>query len=389
MLFPYVSFSHVITPNFIQPDTKFFAGIPQFTRFDNRPLVNMVEKYYWDSNRNPIATDYLKGEPRLLLVSVDILDATSAVTFDSYICQTQYPKGETEKRKNEGDGYLRRENQEQERQEQRRRRRRRQQEQERLIEYPYGITMDHVRASMSPHTVIDYPKFEDIRNQEIRYFWDGAYLSNTPLRELLHTHRHYWHNVIKVEHVPHLEVYIINLYPTVEMNQTNLPQDADTIQDREIDIRFHDRTRYDVKVAEIVSDYLILHGQLKNLAIKCINTLAEDDKEQAIAMQNRFEKEYNKILDETKPHSKGRREEVELERSLVINTKKNIEGSRTYRDLIMGRFDVSKVVYVNRHDDGQTIFGKAAEFSRETMEILKDQGYKDASLAFDFGMNDR
>jgi predicted acylesterase/phospholipase RssA len=248
--------------------------------------------------------------------------------------------------------------------------------------------MDHVRASMSPHTVIDYPKFEDIRNQEIRYFWDGAYLSNTPLRELLHTHRHYWHNVMKVEHVPHLEVYIINLYPTVEMNQTNLPHDADTIQDREMDIRFHDRTRYDVKVAEIVSDYLILHGQLKNLAIKCINRLAEDDKEKAIAMQNRFDKEYNKLLDETKPHSKGRREEVELERSLVINTKKNIEGTRTYRDLIMGRFDVTKVIYVNRRDDGQTIFGKAAEFSRETMENLKDRGYKDASVAFDFAVND-
>lgn len=38
----------------------------------------------------------------------------------------------------------------------------------------------------------------------------------------------------------------------------------------------NDRTRYDVKVAKI-SDYLILHGQLKNLAIKCINALAHDD----------------------------------------------------------------------------------------------------------------
>ena len=100
--------------------------------------------------------------------------------------------------------------------------------------------------------------------------------------------------------------------------------DADTIQDREIDIRFHDRTRYEVKVAEIISDYLILHGQLKNLAIKCISILAEDDKEKAVVMQNRFEKEYSKMLDEMKPHSRGRREEAELDRSLAIKTKKHI-----------------------------------------------------------------
>ena len=44
-------------------------------------------------------------------------------------------------------------------------------------------------------------------------------------------------------------------------------------------------------------------------------------------------------------------------------------------------------MYVNRRDDGQTIFGKAAEFSRETMENLKDQGYADALVAFDFAIN--
>jgi NTE family protein len=372
LLYPYASLAQVITPNFLQPDTKFFAGIPQFTRFDNRPLVNVIEKNYWDSKRYPIATDYLKGEPRLLLVAVDILDATSAVTFDSYLCKTQYPKGEIEERENEeadssyGATY-------------------KQQEQQRLLEYSDGITMEHVRASMSPYTVIDYPKFEDTKNQEIRYFWDGAFLSNTPLRELLHLHRYYWHDVINVEHVPHLEVYIVNLYPTVEKNQIDPPMDADTIQDREIDIRFHDRTRYDVKVAEMISDYLILHGQLKNLAIKCISTIADGDIKKGL--QEKFETEYNKLLEEMKPHSKGRREEAELERSLVLKTKKSIQNSRTYKDLINGRFDVAKVIYVNRRDDGQTIFGKAAEFSRETMENLKEQGYTDAQVAFDFSMN--
>ena len=345
LLYPYASLARIVTPNFIQPDTKFFAGIPPFIRYDNRPLVNVIEKNYWDSKRYPISTDYLKGEPRLLLVSVDILDATSAVTFDSYLRKTQYPKGhDSSYRANQ-----------------------KQQEEQRLIEYSDGITMEHVRASMSPQTVIDYPKFEDIQNQETRYLWDGAFLSNTPLRELLHLHRYYWHDVKKVEHVPHLEVYIINLYPTVERNQIDPPKDADTIQDREIDIRFHDRTRYDVKVAEMISDYLILHGQLKNLAIKCINALADDDIKKDL--RHKFDTEYDKLLDEMKPHSKGRS-----------------GSSRTYRDLVEGRFDVTKVIYVNRLDDGQTIFGKAFEFSRETMENLRVQGYKDAQVAFDFAV---
>jgi NTE family protein len=336
LLYPYASLARIVTPNFIQPDTKFFAGIPQFIRYDNRPLVNVIEKNYWDSKRYPISTDYLKGEPRLLLVSVDILDATSAVTFDSYLRKTQYPKGKIDERENKEDDSSYRANQ-------------KQQEEQRLIEYSDGITMEHVRASMSPHTVIDYPKFEDIQNQETRYLWDGAFLSNTPLRELLHLHRYYWHDVKKVKHVPHLEVYIINLYPTVERNQIDPPKDADTIQDREIDIRFHDRTRYDVKVAEMISDYLILHGQLKNLAIN----------------KGATKKEIDEILNKQSKssHRTGKR--------------------RTYRDLIEGRFDVTNVIYVNRLDDGQTIFGKAFEFSRETMENLRAQGYKDAQVAFD------
>jgi NTE family protein len=371
LLYPYASLAQIITPNFIQPDTKFFAGIPPFIRYDNRPLDYVIEKNYWDFKRYPISTDYLKGEPRLLLVSIDILDATSAVTFDSYLRKTEYPKGEIDERENKEDGSRYRVN-------------KKQQEQQRLIEYSDGITMEHVRASMSPHTVFDYPKFEDTQNQETRYFWDGAFLSNTPLRELLHLHRYYWHEK-KVEHVPHLEVYIINLYPTVERNQIDPPKDADTIQDREIDIRFHDRTRYDVKVAKMISDYLILHGQLKNLAIKCINALADDDIKKGL--QSKFETGYNKLLDEMKTHSKGRREEAEFERSLALKTKKSTESSRTYRDLVEGRFDVTKVIYVNRLDDGQTIFGKAFEFSRETMKILRDQGYKDAQVAFDFAVN--
>jgi NTE family protein len=122
-----------------------------------------------------------------------------------------------------------------------------------------------------------------------------------PLREVLHLHRFYWYTVqkdrlesssrseydvinestnidneIKEFHVPHLEVYIVNLYPIVEQEQEKPPRDPDTIQDRELDIRFHDKTRYDIKVSEMITDYIILHGQMKNLALKHIGLTEQD-----------------------------------------------------------------------------------------------------------------
>lgn len=48
-------------------------------------------------------------------------------------------------------------------------------------------------------------------------------------------------------HVPHLEIYIASLYLIVEQDQDIPPKDPDIIQDRELDIRFHDKTRYDKK----------------------------------------------------------------------------------------------------------------------------------------------
>src|SRR5215207_4686496 len=238
--------------------------------------------------------------------------------------------------------------------------------------------MQHVKASISPNAVLESSTLNDNINNETRYFWDGAYLSNTPLRELLHLHRYYWYTKKNEEyekvkkkrennsriggdktwHVPHLEVYIINLYPTVE-DLEEPPKDADTIQDRELDIRFHDKTKYDKKVAEMTTDYLILHGQIKNLALKYIDPFDKSKVED-------FEKEYKKLLeDDTQTHSSKRR----------------TSEKRTFKDLIEGRYDVTKVVYIDRKDDQDTIFGKAADFSRETVVNLEKLGYNDAQNA--------
>jgi len=375
LLFPYLFPNKVITPNFPQPDTKFFTGVPRLTRFENNPLARMTKyKGYWDYEKDPIKTDFQKGEPRLLLVAIDIQDATSTVTFDSYLCESRYKDGSHPQL-------------------------------EHIIRYPEGISMKHVKASMSPHTILDYPWLEDEQvvgsssNRKRRYFWDGAYLSNTPLREVLHLHRFYWYTVqkdrlessrseydvingsanidneIKEFHVPHLEVYIVNLYPIVEQEQEKPPRDPDTIQDRELDIRFHDKTRYDIKVSEMITDYIILHGQMKNLALKHIDIFDKN-------MIREFEDEYQSLLGGL-THSHKRSSEYDLVTSDDDTTATGPKGDRTYTDLIKGRFDVTRVTYINRKDDKDIIFGKAADFSKKTMNIIKNKGYNDARAALD------
>lgn len=356
LYYPYMIPMHGITPNFVQPDTRFFLGIPSFARFSNSPLVETVTQHYWNADKEPIRTSFENGEPRLLLVAVDVLDATSAVTFDSYLCETRYDDGRKNIQNNK------------------------ETKNEHILNYRDGITMQHVRASMSPNLALEEPKLRDEIKNETRYFWDGAYLSNTPLRELLHLHRYYWYNKKKDEyskantkeyeentdvdekkttwHVPHLEIYIINLYPTIE-KRVDPPKDADTIQDRELDIRFHDKTKYDKKVAEMITDYLILHGQIKNLAMKYIDPF---DKSKV----KDFEKDYEKLLEDDKQ---------------THSSKRSASEKRKFRDLIEGRFDVTRVVYIDREDDRDTIFGKAADFSRESIMNLEKEGYNNTQKA--------
>jgi hypothetical protein len=76
-----------------QPDVKYFdplqSTLNAFFRFDNTPLENTMMRY-WNYMRYPkIKTnaenpDTKDREPRLLLVTVDVLDCATAVTFDSY-----------------------------------------------------------------------------------------------------------------------------------------------------------------------------------------------------------------------------------------------------------------------------------------------------------------
>lgn len=241
-----------------KPDGKFWDPWMFKFRTDNRhwplySLVDTLEKF----TSFPIKTH--EGQPRFLLVSVDI-QSGDTVTFDSYgkvvkdknnkvqinkesgvpitECKSEYGQYDADSKKYEH-----------------------------IISYPNGISVEHVVASSSFDLLFDYPEFEDDNSKEIprtkRIFWDGGYLSNTPLREVIQAHRDYW--LDSKNEVPDLEVYIADTWPTT-MKEEPISLDNDFIEDRKSDLIFGDKTEYDEKVADIITDYIDLTNELIRFA---------------------------------------------------------------------------------------------------------------------------
>lgn len=231
--------------------------------YSNDPLGSIIKKY-WDYDNFPIKTSYRDGQPRLLLVTVDIQKGV-VVTFDIYAKTVKDNKNNVAYQwKTEYDD-----------------------EEGLTIKYDKGINIEHLMASASfpiyyDYTIIDAEKSVGTKNDDNikmvkRYFWDGQLLSNTPLRELIGEHKKYWESELdpkKLESevltgeihgqkVPDLEVYIANLWPTEERD---IPQDHDLAIDRMNDLLYHDKTKYDEKVAEFVTDYIDLAKRLIKLA---------------------------------------------------------------------------------------------------------------------------
>ena len=190
----------------------------------------------------------------------------------------------------------------------------------------------------------------DIENYNLENysrFWDGGVLSNTPLRELIQSHKDYWKSVKNKPDskntIPELKVYIIDIWPSVDGYP--VPSDLDGIRDRKNDLTYQDVTPYDEKVANMISDYYNLSSLLKDLAEK-----------------------------------KGATEEVE---SILNTTSKSSHRNgelRTYRDLVdkEERFDISKVIRIERSADKNDIANKWCDFSLGTISKLFEQGTLDA-----------
>jgi hypothetical protein len=176
----------------------------------------------------------------------------------------------------------------------------------------------------------------------LRFFWDGGLLANTPLRQTVLAHRHYWLRVRKLEdNIPRLKFGIINLHPA---KQEYLPSDYDRVVDRKNDIIYHDRTEFDEFVAVLVSDYAIL--------AKSLIKLAEENGASKEAVQMILKEKTNVVFLAT--GKQGR-----------------------YDDLVKGRVDVDFVARLERKNDSHTISNKTFDFSKTTIQQLIQDGYEE------------
>ena len=338
-------------PNVFDPpktryDNKFYDSQNIWYRYSNEPLKRSLERFA----KFPIATTQEENQPRLIMVAVDVADGIP-VTFDSY------PK-EDGSRKTEYGKFIRTKDKEI--------------GFEHIVRYDKGITSNHVIASGSYPVNFDFSKIEvdscisehsnrpiDFENttssretnyyeyrKELRSFWDGGLLSNTPLLQLVLLHRQYWYRVRGLKHsIPRLGVCIVNLHPK---KQGKIPTDRDGVINRNNDIIYSDRTNQEEVMLLLVSDYIDI---VKNL------------------------------LKLSKDH--GVKDEII---NNLLNQKTRYHGEflkvRTFNDIIEGRFQIDEIININRENDEHTISNKSYDFSVGTIKQLLELGYNDARKAF-------
>ncbi|HET7283299.1 MAG TPA: patatin-like phospholipase family protein [Nitrososphaeraceae archaeon] len=300
-----------------------------------KPLQDSIQQYA----KFPIATEFHDKEhgqrqPRLLVFSVDVAEGVT-VAFDSY------PKAEGSRKSEYGNC---------------------------VISYNDGITIDHLMASNTLPEFYYYARVptieqegEDIRcmrdkskEKNMRYFWDGGLLSNTPIRELLDAHQQYWNEVENQGKIPDLEVYIVNVHPS-KIDIHILPEDYDGVKDRKNDIIFGDRTsHYDEKMAHLIADYANFGTQVKGLAYEAISQVDDEKKKQ----------------------------ELEERLKTILATKTSNKDSkahpRRYEDLTRFAFNLTIAMRIERTNYIKSIFGKTGDLTLETINKLIKEGKCDA-----------
>ena len=178
--------------------------------------------------------------------------------------------------------------------------------------------------------------------KELRHFWDGGLMTNTPLLQLVLLHRLYWWKVRGLKDtIPRLRICIINLHPT---RQAEIPTDRDGVINRNTDITFSDRTQTEELSMLAISDYLTLIKKL----IKA-------------AKENGLKDEIiNNILNQ-KTQSHGFFSKI-----------------HKYSDLLEGRPQIDEILRIDRKNDEHTISNKTFDFSTGTIKLLLERGYDDA-----------
>jgi predicted acylesterase/phospholipase RssA len=332
---------YVFNPLFYPPFptllfNKFFDYSPSawWYQYSNQPLkeaiLDFAPKLEYDDyqkEKGGIRTNINENEPRFLLVAANI-KTSKPETFDSY--------DKTD------------------------------------------ITINHVLASAA--IPINYPYMEINENK----YWDGGILSNTPVRELISSHTTFWtkkhendldsilvdkdnlltfdkwdefYKIQEEDSIPNLSLTVVNLHPeSEEGNHIPSLYDYDMTKDREKDIRFHDKTDYDIKLAQNISDYYDFVEQMTNLANNAIKEVGENKENVVKSLKEEFQRIVNS-----------------QQRTLTRENK-----PRYFYDLIDKRFDINDVLKIQRKDDEHTISDKIFDFSSDTILNLIKEGEKDA-----------
>src|SRR5215207_1987730 len=306
-------------------DEKFFDQENKRVLYNKQPLQKSIEKFV----KFPIATNYEKGEPRLLIVSVDATEGTP-IAFDSYEKGKDLNGKEIRKTVYYGHGQSRQEEK---------------QQQPIVIEYDDGIKIQHVMASAS---LPEFYEYEEISGHKL---WDGGILSNTPIRELIQAHKDFWEYKIGSREledsiledasfsVPDLELYIINLW---HPDDNVAPSDPDGMTERHRDIKSHDQ--YYVNESILLTHYIDLIEKLIQLRNG----------------KNNYElkKEINKILQN------------------YTTTRDTTEIPKKYIEIIKTQFEISKLESIEHRDNIDTISGKVGDFTSDTIKKLIQEGYE-------------
>ena len=174
-----------------------------------------------------------------------------------------------------------------------------------------------------------------------------------------------------------------------------IPSDGDIIQDRINDIRFHDRTVYDQKVASIVSDYVALANILMDLIQRLLITNNEGNtpssqinlakqllstEENDYRSTGRLEQILGEYITDKGIDKNGKNENIILRILRECASSRHRSGkNRKYSDLLTGTFDVN-VIRVERQDDSNTISGKIGDFSHTSITHLMQKGEEEVRL---------
>jgi hypothetical protein len=164
-------------------------------------------------------------------------------------------------------------------------------------------------------------------------------MHNTPLTQLVRLHRLYWLKVKGLkDNVPRINIGIINVHP---VRQDLIPWDHDGVVNRNNDITFSDRTEREQQALLLASDYVDLARKLIKIAK---DHGAKDDT-------------INNLLNSNT-----------LNHGLAIKPRK-------YSDILVGQFEIGRVIRVNRKNDEHTISDKTFDFSHKTITELRESGY--------------